>query len=1233
MRIALDLQACQTASRHRGIGRYTLDFTRALLANPEGIEFLVGLDGTYPGEAEEVASAFEQKLSRAAFSRYFYPGPVQPHGHPSDSLRPAADALVANHYAGLSVDLVHANSLFEGFVEHAGGASGLASVPGAISSVTLYDFIPKVFAERYLAQPQYRAWYMSRLQALQRFDVMLCISEATRQDAMRLLGIPAERLAVIHAGVGAEFRPAAAGAPRQAAMLRRFGIEDRFVLYTGNGDFRKNLPGAIESFARVPAADRRNVQLVLNQVEDEQSLRECAQRHGLGPKDLVITGKVSDADLVSLFQECEVFFFPSLYEGFGLPVLEAMACGAPTLAADNSSLGEVVARRDAMFDADKAQSGADLLARALRDADYRTSLREFGLQRAGEYTWERTATLAIAAWREARERKTHLDRQPRLGMRKRPRVAMVTPLPPQRTGIADYVDELLAPLSRYLDVELFTDLDEDQLEAYRLRFKVHPWQALARLAPHYDGVVYQFGNSPFHSHMVGLLERVPGVVVLHDVFLSSMFWHMERHGGVEGAFHDALAHSHGRGALAVLAAEGELEARNRYPASLRIIEQAQALVVHSAHSLEVIERYFPDSRRPVVSVAPMPLRQRLTAANAPAERQAARSRLAIAADEVLLVSFGFLADTKLNHLLLDAVAELPADVQAKIRLVFVGENDGGAYGEGIARQVRALAGRVKVEITGFADDAGYRDYLAAADLAVQLRAISRGETSKAVYDCMAHGLATIVNDYGSFAELPSQAVRKVDAQPTAGMLSAALERLIEDGDGRRMLGSFGREYIRRHHDPDITARVYARAVRDAQGRAEWACGDFVVERLADALDGTGSSPREAEALEYALEIGGRQLGSPRLLLDLSELVDADYGTGVHRVVRNIARECLLAERPTQLKVDVVAHDRQGQLRSAEDYATRVLGVPAGGGSPQVRIGGGDVLMLLDSAWEAVERYDDSIAGIRAAGGRVGAFVHDLIPLRHPQFCVDYMPGVFERWLRYVVQHCDMLVCNSRATADDLAAWISEAGAVRRPLQRIGHVHLGSDLVEGADAAVSDRLAGIFDGQALLMVGTVEPRKGHDLALAAFEEAWRAGSDRRLVIVGKEGWNVAAIAGRLRNHPEAGHRLFWLESISDEELRYAYGAAAGLLQASHTEGFGLPIVEAARYGLPLLLSDIAVFREIAAAHAAYFPSGDAPALARLLVDPLPPAPPHDLGCTWTESARALLELVDRGGWDY
>ncbi|MBD9468874.1 glycosyltransferase [Pseudoxanthomonas sp. PXM01] len=1226
MRIALDLQACQTASRHRGIGRYSLDLTRALLSRTDD-ELLLGLDGTYPQEADEVAGTLQDVVARASFSRYYYPGPVHPHGHPDDIYRPAADVLVQSHYRKLAPDIVHVHSLFEGFVDHAGGMPGVATLEGPISSVTLYDFIPLVFADKYLVNPEYTTWYSKRLAMLQRFDLLLCISEATRADAIRFLGIPADRLAVIHAGVGAEFTPLSWAPAARAQLLRRLGVHDRFVLYTGNGDFRKNLIGAIDAFARLPQDVRQGVQLVLNQVDDEAVLRVYAARHGLAPDDIVITGKVSNADLIALFQMCEVFFFPSLYEGFGLPVLEAMACGAPTICGDNSSLREVMQREDAMFDASSVEAAAGLLAHTLMDEGLRMSLRDSGLARAKEYSWDRTARLANEAWGEARAR-ARADTRTAIARPARKRVAMVTPLLPERTGVASYVSEILAPLSRYLDVDLYTSAEPAQARAGAGALTVLSWSEFPERAANYDGIVYQFGNSPFHSHMVDLLARFPGVVVLHDVYLSSMFWYMDEHGGVPGVFADALMRSHGRSAVAYLRDEGPLATRRRYPASLGVLEEATAVIVHSVHSLETIRTHYPYARTGRVHVAPMPVRS--MGAPLPSERKAARARLGIDAAECLIVSLGFVADTKLSTLVLDALADLPG-ADATVRMVFVGENDGGPYGHEMERRIEALGPGVRAAVTGFVDDGTYNDYLLAADFAVQLRSGSRGETSKAVYDCMSHGLATVVNDYGSLGEVPDDCVVKLQSVPAVEDLAMALSRLIADADARQALGGAAVAFMRREHAPDATARVYADALRAGITLRHARDAYDLVEGLTRILEHRPVLESESAALEFAITRERREAGPPRLLIDLSEVVHVDYATGVHRVVRNLAREMLLLEAPTLLEVAAVAHERGGGLTCTDAYVTDALGLPGRPNDRPIDFRANDVLFLLDSAWETPERFEASLATIADRGGRCAAFVHDLIPVRHPEFCVDYMPAVFEKWLRYVVRKCDVLVCNSAATAADLRAWIAEVQAPRKHAQRIGYVHLGCDLIEPGrmGAEIGEDFRQVFHGWTALVVGTLEPRKGCSDVLDAFEERWREGSEQKLVFFGKKGWNVEGFLERLQSHPELGRRLFWFQGLSDAELSYAYQHASVLIQASLAEGFGLPIVEASRYGLPLLLSDLPVFREIASVHAEYFRAGDPYQLAERLRQQLPAPPPADLGLTWRQSAEMLLRVLARG----
>ena len=167
----------------------------------------------------------------------------------------------------------------------------------------------------------------------------------------------------------------------------------------------------------------------------------------------------------------------------------------------------------------------------------------------------------------------------------------------------------------------------------------------------------------------------------------------------------------------------------------------------------------------------------------------------------------------------------------------------------------------------------------------------------------------------------------------------------------------------------------------------------------------------------------------------------------------------------------------------------------------------------------------------------------------------------------------------------------------------------------------------------LMVGTLEPRKGHLDVLDAFESLWLGGTDINLILVGKKGWMVDSLVDRLSTHPEFRHRLFWLEGISDEYLNQIYGSSACLIAASYGEGFGLPLIEAAQHHLPIIARDIPVFREAAGDHAYYFASQHASDLALDIQEwlHLYHADRHpksdDLPwVTWKQSAAKLLDII-------
>ena len=207
---------------------------------------------------------------------------------------------------------------------------------------------------------------------------------------------------------------------------------------------------------------------------------------------------------------------------------------------------------------------------------------------------------------------------------------------------------------------------------------------------------------------------------------------------------------------------------------------------------------------------------------------------------------------------------------------------------------------------------------------------------------------------------------------------------------------------------------------------------------------------------------------------------------------------------------------------------------------------------------------------------------------------------------------------------------------RRPA--VHWFHLGADLEHSAPSTGwPEAYAKVTDATdarpTFLMVGTLEPRKGHAQALTAFEALWADGHALNLVIVGKSGWLVDDLIERIRSHPENGTKLFWLNGASDECLEDLYGRATCLLAASEAEGFGLPLIESARRGLPILARDLPVFREVAGSAAYYFAdNGDvglSVSIARWLLlyeEGKAPTPDALAWLTWQQSASQLAAIM-------
>jgi glycosyltransferase involved in cell wall biosynthesis len=276
--------------------------------------------------------------------------------------------------------------------------------------------------------------------------------------------------------------------------------------------------------------------------------------------------------------------------------------------------------------------------------------------------------------------------------------------------------------------------------------------------------------------------------------------------------------------------------------------------------------------------------------------------------------------------------------------------------------------------------------------------------------------------------------------------------------------------------------------------------------------------------------------------------------------------------------------------------------------------------------------------MRRRGVNVQFVVYDLLLKKLSHCFVEGAADALDRWLD-VVSQSDGVVCISKAVADEMEEW----GAEHRPSSKrpfsISWFHLGADIAapsqtKAANVIPKQVLSQLQARPSLLMVGTVEPRKGHTQVLDAFELLWADQKDANLLIVGKQGWMVESLVQRLKSHPEQGKRLFWFEGIDDDYLCNLYAQADALIAASLGEGFGLPLIEAAQANLPLIVRDIPVFREVAGDHAFYFEGEQPEALYESLVtwldlhkDGRHPSSAAMPWITWEQSAQQLFAAIE------
>lgn len=378
-----------------------------------------------------------------------------------------------------------------------------------------------------------------------------------------------------------------------------------------------------------------------------------------------------------------------------------------------------------------------------------------------------------------------------------PKLAYFSPLPPARSGIADYSGDLLPHLAPWADIHLFADAPVDPPIAWQFPVWQREEYAWRRDLHGYDCAIYHLGNNPLHAYVYPYVFSHPGIVVLHDLVLHHLFaWSAQYQGGA-GTYLREMTYAHG-GTGAAIGWDVLTGARPapffEYPLCERALDASLGVIVHSRYLEQQVQKLSPDAEVGVVSMG-MPL------GSADGDHTAIRRRLGLPEDAFIVGCLGEATHHKRLDVVMRAVARVPQAVLAIVGNVAPGLDLGLEVAKaGIGRRVR---------ITGGVAPEQFQEYSEAVDVSVNLRYPTAGETSAAALRSLAAGLPTIVSDLGANQELPEPCVFKLPVgSDEEELLAAVLRWLMDDPARRSAFGEAGRRYIATEHAPERAAREY-----------------------------------------------------------------------------------------------------------------------------------------------------------------------------------------------------------------------------------------------------------------------------------------------------------------------------------------------------------------------------------------------------------------------------------------
>ncbi|MGC9397904.1 MAG: glycosyltransferase [Anaerolineae bacterium] len=655
-------------------------------------------------------------------------------------------------------------------------------------AVMIYDLIPLRFKDHYLTNlgGRGRESYAQRLGGVVYAQRVQTLSAASMKDIVEFTGISPAKLDVVYGGVDESFD--LLPDERIKSDISNLGVTPPYIFSVSGLHHAKNLRRLLEAYSGLPVTLRRTYQLVIRCPLDsnKKPIVDKWLREFRIENRVVFLRELSKEQLVSLYNGASLVVHATLYEGLGLPVLEAMRCGTPVVASNVASLPEIAGDAAMLVNPYSSSSIAKGITRVLGSPNIQDAMRERGLYRARSYTWERTANAILSSLKKAAKADQYNMKRVfpiswNIFRKRRLRLAFWSPINPCRSGISDYSEQLLVELSKLADVDIFVDGYQGTNTPFFDSFPTFDGRAYPYLAQHrsYDMSIYQVGNNPLHRYMYNPLFKWPGVVTLHDIYIYHFVHAAIMLEGRVDEFWDEVAFCEGSSVAQKARVDYLKGVLDDYTLALnkRIVLRSRGVIVHSSWAQRQINQY---EEAPPVRTIPMGL------LDLPDDGgrfgRIVRRLLGLPEDGFVFGVFGNIHRVKRITTILNAFARVRKQYPTAI-LFIMGKADISVSDVIASLQDDPSSSRHR----GIHLHLGYVPYdfmlmsMQAVDVGLNLRYPTVGETSASLSNLLGQRKPTIVSDIGSYAEYPDKCCPKVPVDSREeDVLVKWMRKFIED---------------------------------------------------------------------------------------------------------------------------------------------------------------------------------------------------------------------------------------------------------------------------------------------------------------------------------------------------------------------------------------------------------------------------------------------------------------------